>query len=302
MDRPSPSQSATLFKTGTTKQGNDGNMWTIVENKNGVKKWQKQKDEVQNIKFVNGEITEFKLPSINSLENIGTIVIYSSVVVGEFSYAKSLPNFKEGTYWIYRADDNLILSKQKLTEKKIINSVWKYSGQQALVDGGTFGFWDLKYVRALSSFDNRTIYKKSSKINRIPDFFTAYTRKNSNDAIIIKIRDLTRAKEYIDDDFNADENIGVVSPTGTGDGAFRCYINDDKTAAMLVGGLTTMKLYDVIDKQLPGNLQRVKEYRQRRSRKSSRKSSRKGSRKGSRKTIRKNSRKGSIGGRRKSRR
>jgi hypothetical protein len=39
-ERPSPSSSATLYKTGTIKTGNDGNKWIIVENKNGVKRWQ----------------------------------------------------------------------------------------------------------------------------------------------------------------------------------------------------------------------------------------------------------------------
>jgi hypothetical protein len=42
-DRPSPSESATQFKVGTKKKGNDGNMWIIVENKNGVKRWSKSK-------------------------------------------------------------------------------------------------------------------------------------------------------------------------------------------------------------------------------------------------------------------
>ena len=42
-DRPSPSESATTFKVGTKKKGNDGNMWIIVENKNGVRRWSKIK-------------------------------------------------------------------------------------------------------------------------------------------------------------------------------------------------------------------------------------------------------------------
>ena len=42
-DRPSPSESATKFKLGTKKKGNDGNMWIIVENKNGIKRWNKIK-------------------------------------------------------------------------------------------------------------------------------------------------------------------------------------------------------------------------------------------------------------------
>jgi hypothetical protein len=38
-ERKSPSQSATLYKIGTKKKGNDNNIWIITENKNGVKKW-----------------------------------------------------------------------------------------------------------------------------------------------------------------------------------------------------------------------------------------------------------------------
>ena len=40
-NRPSPSQSATIFKVGTKKKGNDGNMWIIKKNKNGVNRWSK---------------------------------------------------------------------------------------------------------------------------------------------------------------------------------------------------------------------------------------------------------------------
>ena len=36
-DRPSPPQSATRYKEGTRKKGNDGNMYTVVVNKNNVK-------------------------------------------------------------------------------------------------------------------------------------------------------------------------------------------------------------------------------------------------------------------------
>lgn len=40
--RKGPTSSATKFTLGTKKKGNDGNMWKIVENKNGTKRWQKQ--------------------------------------------------------------------------------------------------------------------------------------------------------------------------------------------------------------------------------------------------------------------
>lgn len=44
--RPSPSQSATLFSVGTIKKGNDGNMWVIKANKNGVNRWILLKDKL----------------------------------------------------------------------------------------------------------------------------------------------------------------------------------------------------------------------------------------------------------------
>jgi len=37
--RPSPTESATLFKVGTIKKGNDGNKWIIKENSSKIKKW-----------------------------------------------------------------------------------------------------------------------------------------------------------------------------------------------------------------------------------------------------------------------
>lgn len=39
--RPSPSASATLFSVGERKKGNDGNLWEISTDKNGVKRWKK---------------------------------------------------------------------------------------------------------------------------------------------------------------------------------------------------------------------------------------------------------------------
>jgi hypothetical protein len=39
--RPSPSNSATAYKVGTKKKGNDGNTWIVVINANSVKRWKK---------------------------------------------------------------------------------------------------------------------------------------------------------------------------------------------------------------------------------------------------------------------
>lgn len=42
--RPSPSDSATIYKVGFKKIGNDGNMYIIAKNKNGIKRWKKYKN------------------------------------------------------------------------------------------------------------------------------------------------------------------------------------------------------------------------------------------------------------------
>ena len=39
--RKAPSKSATLFKNGTIKKGNDGNNWIIVTASNGIQRWKK---------------------------------------------------------------------------------------------------------------------------------------------------------------------------------------------------------------------------------------------------------------------
>lgn len=41
--RPSPSNSATLYKVGYKKKGNDGNMYEVIETKNKIKRWKKLK-------------------------------------------------------------------------------------------------------------------------------------------------------------------------------------------------------------------------------------------------------------------
>lgn len=41
--RPSPTESATMYKTGTKRKGNDGTMYIVVENKNNIKRWVKVK-------------------------------------------------------------------------------------------------------------------------------------------------------------------------------------------------------------------------------------------------------------------
>ena len=43
MTRKAPTASATLFKKGTLKKGNDANKWVVVVDKRGIHRWQKLK-------------------------------------------------------------------------------------------------------------------------------------------------------------------------------------------------------------------------------------------------------------------
>lgn len=51
-NRPSPSESATLFRVGYRRRGNDGNMWEIMKTKTNVKRWRKVKSSNKVIKCV----------------------------------------------------------------------------------------------------------------------------------------------------------------------------------------------------------------------------------------------------------
>lgn len=48
--RKAPTASATLFKPGTTKIGNDGNRWVIVADTRGVQRWQLKKKPATTMK------------------------------------------------------------------------------------------------------------------------------------------------------------------------------------------------------------------------------------------------------------
>ena len=63
--RKGPSESATKFSIGIKKKGNDGNMWKIVKNKNGTKRWSK--------------ISNLKSKTIKSIQNLADKNKYGTV-------------------------------------------------------------------------------------------------------------------------------------------------------------------------------------------------------------------------------
>ena len=98
-DRPSPSDSATLFKVGTTKKGNDGNNWIITKNKNGIKKWSKESESVK----LSSIVFDHLYPWWSKVSSGSIIIIY-----------------KNGKYETYTSK-----MKTRNAQIKDIEKVWK---------------------------------------------------------------------------------------------------------------------------------------------------------------------------------
>lgn len=276
--RPSPSESATLFKVGTVKRGNDGNMWIVYQTSAGVKRWKKQISSKAKpalyVKVKSNNITEFQLPSIRSFKKIGTLKITSKVVVGDFDYGPKdgFSKFGKGTYHAYTVDDNLVLSKKIINKTQASKIIWKYTNYSVPVDTGTFGFWDLKIVRGLAAA-NIVQAKESSKgtkrpirkkflnylLTKIPSFYI-------NKDTLVKIKNLDDAEFFEEYGFDGNTVIGFAGTTGTGDGIFGCYSYGD-TALLLQGGNTAIKLWDIAEAEedIPPHLAAIKKYRKRKT-------------------------------------
>ena len=68
--RQGPTESATLFSEGTTKLGNDGNMWTIVVTDSGVHRWSRVKNKTVKNKTVKNKTVKNKTVLPEPVKNI----------------------------------------------------------------------------------------------------------------------------------------------------------------------------------------------------------------------------------------
>jgi len=103
--RKAPPESATLFKKGTTKKGNDGNKWTIVTNARGVQRWQKVQAQAQGAK------TRRVGRRVGRVVELGTDDMY-----GESIWGKNKPLEK---FWRSLASGKKVVLIQKIGGHKI---------------------------------------------------------------------------------------------------------------------------------------------------------------------------------------
>ena len=107
--RKAPSESATLFKKGTIKKGNDGNRWVIVTNARGVQRWQKV--PVQGAKAKANTKAKAKTRRVGRVVELGTDDAY-----GESIWGKNKPLEK---FWRSLASGEKVVLIQKTGGHKI---------------------------------------------------------------------------------------------------------------------------------------------------------------------------------------
>ena len=107
--RKAPSESATLFKKGTIKKGNDGNRWVIVTNARGVQRWQKV--PVQGVKAMANTKAKAKTRRVGRVVELGTGDAY-----GESIWGKNKPLEK---FWRSLASGEKVVLIQKTGGHKI---------------------------------------------------------------------------------------------------------------------------------------------------------------------------------------
>jgi hypothetical protein len=110
--RKAPTESATLFKKGVIKKGNDGNQWVIVTNARGVQRWQKvQGAKVKAKVKVKVKAKTRRVGRVGRVVELGTDVMY-----GESIWGKNKPLEK---FWRSLASGKKVVLIQKTGGHKI---------------------------------------------------------------------------------------------------------------------------------------------------------------------------------------
>ena len=73
--RKGPASSATKFSVGVKRKGKDGNMWKIVQNKNGTKRWLKTKNVKSKTKNVKSKSKTENVKSKTKTKNVPDKII-----------------------------------------------------------------------------------------------------------------------------------------------------------------------------------------------------------------------------------
>jgi hypothetical protein len=109
--RKAPTESATLFKKGVIKKGNDGNQWVIVADARGVQRWQKVQGAKAKAKV------KAKTRRVGRVGRVGRVVeLGTGDAYGESIWGKNKPLEK---FWRSLASGKKVVLIQKIGGHKI---------------------------------------------------------------------------------------------------------------------------------------------------------------------------------------
>jgi hypothetical protein len=127
--RKGPSESATQFSIGTTKRGNDGNKWKIIETGTGVHRWSKitgirnpSYHHSHTVKIKNTSSAKVDVVSLTRLKQIGKKNTVSTAGKSKGAIAELLFNIRGNALSTRELQEihNLLPSKQKTEARKMI--------------------------------------------------------------------------------------------------------------------------------------------------------------------------------------
>jgi hypothetical protein len=108
--RKGPSYSASKFSIGTKRKGNNGNMWQIVQTKNGTKRWSSKKTKkskrilkLESVWGKNKKLEEFWRKLALGTE---VILVYTNDKIVKFTMPKT-PTAKSNKYKDLENDTNI---------------------------------------------------------------------------------------------------------------------------------------------------------------------------------------------------
>jgi hypothetical protein len=111
--RKGPSSSATKSSVGTKKKGNDGNMWKIVKNKNGTKRWLK----MSNVTLKNRTKHLQDIDDVNDVDDVDDSDIIRNKNKKLYRFWLDLANTKHSVF-IYNDKSHKIIRKNIKEEQE----------------------------------------------------------------------------------------------------------------------------------------------------------------------------------------
>ncbi len=138
--RKSPSQSATLYKINTKKDGIDGNKWIVVETSNGVKRWKLFKKQSKKPSKKSSKLTKKSLKKVSREQDINNnknILKITNLGLLFLDFIENEDLFPKSPMDIKKFDKNLKILWKTLLENGYIGIIPKnkYTHETYYIDG-----------------------------------------------------------------------------------------------------------------------------------------------------------------------